>query len=136
MNEPESLSGYMMLVHHLRGDGALARLGEVTISGSHLASLELVAEDADAFACIDSTVIDMLRARHHPLLGEIEVIDSLGPYPAPPIVVRGDVSLDARWQLLSAIKSFAASVAGRKLLYSWNVADIVQVDESAYDVLR
>lgn len=136
MNEPESLSGYLMLVRHLRGGDATAQLGEVAISGSHLASLRNVADDARAFASIDSTVLDMLRARHHPLAQEVRVIHSLGPYPAPPFVVRRDLPLETRGELLTAIKSYAASPEGRKLLYTWNVADIVQVDESEYDGLR
>lgn len=136
MNEPESLSGYVMLVQRLLQDGSGDRLRDVLISGSHLASLRYVADNAGAFACIDSTVIDMLAARQHPLLDEVSVVESLGPYPAPPLLVRADVSLETRWELLRGLKSFVASVAGRKLLYSWNVADVVQVDESAYDVLR
>ena len=43
MNEPESLSGYMMLVHRLRQENASNRLHDVVISGSHLASLRVVA---------------------------------------------------------------------------------------------
>lgn len=137
MNEPESLSGHVMVANELRSERfGGASLSNVSLSGSHLASIRYIADEPRAFACIDSIVIDMLRSRSHPLLDEIKVVESIGPYPAPPIVVRRSLSLEGRWELLRGIKAFAASLAGRKLLYSWNVADIVQVDESAYDQLR
>jgi len=137
MNEPESLSGHVMVTDELRsGRYTSTELADAVLSGSHTNSLRHVAADPTAYACIDSTVVDMLRSRRHPILDEIKVVASLGPYPAPPFVVRRGISLELRWELLRAIKSFVASPAGRKLLYSWNVADIVQVDDSEYDVLR
>lgn len=137
VSEPESLSGNMMLRGWLREEGVgETPLQAPVLSGSHLASLRIVAEDPQGFACVDSIVMDMLRSRRHPVLDKVNVVASLGPFPAPPIVVRGWLSLEERWELLRGLKAFAGSVAGQKLLYSWNVADVVQVDESAYDVLR
>lgn len=137
MNQPESLSGHVMVTNELRsGRFGDAELSDVLLSGSHLTSLRYVAAEPTAFACIDSTVVDMLRSRSHPLLNEVRVVESIGPYPAPPIVMSSGLPLEVRWELLRGIKAFVASPAGRKLLYSWNVSDIVQVDDSAYDVLR
>ncbi len=137
LSDPESLSGECMVLDRMRTSSeAPAALRTSVLSGSHLDSMRVVAEDAEAFACVASIVVDMLRSRRHPLLDQVRVVETLGPYPAPPLVVRASLSLDERWELLRGLKSFTGSVAGQKLLYSWNVADVVQVDDSEYDGLR
>ncbi|MEX0757408.1 MAG: PhnD/SsuA/transferrin family substrate-binding protein [Acidimicrobiia bacterium] len=82
-NEESSLSGFRMMTDHLRAIGSdLSFFGGATKSGSHLASLELVANGSADCAVIDSTLIDD-RVEG---TDAIRVVTSLGPYPAPPLV--------------------------------------------------
>ena len=82
-NEASSLSGYRMMMDLVALHGSdLSFFSRTTISGSHLASMRLVAHgDADC-AIIDSTLVDD-RAEGTEL---VRTLVSVGPYPAPPLV--------------------------------------------------
>lgn len=112
-NEEASLSGYRMMLDHLAAAATdLSFFGRALRSGSHLASLRLVATgDADC-AIIDSTLIDDRVQGTE----QVRTLLSVGPYPAPPLVAG-----PAHHSLLRAA-ALAAGWAG--------------TDESAYDVLR
>ncbi len=88
-NDACSLSGYYGLLRKLDEMGEAPRFfGEVLHSGSHLDSIRMVADhEADA-ATIDSSVLWM-RLKERPELAElVRVIDSWGPFPVQPVVVR------------------------------------------------
>lgn len=110
-NEESSLSGYRMMLDRLSAQGAgLEFFAQTMRSGSHVASLRMVSEGRADCAIIDSMVFDDLAPTG------LRVVESVGPYPAPPLVARPEV-LD---QLASA-----ATTAG------W-----AGVGEPDYDVLR
>jgi phosphonate transport system substrate-binding protein len=88
-NDACSLSGYYGLLRKLDEMGEDPRFfGEVLHSGSHLDSIRMVADhEADA-ATIDSNVLWM-RLKERPALADlVRVIDSWGPFPVQPVVVR------------------------------------------------
>lgn len=92
-NDACSLSGYHGLLRKLAGMGEdTGFFGEVLRSGSHLDSIRMVADrEADA-ATIDSNVLWM-RLREEPGLADlIQVIDSWGPFPVQPVVVRSGLA--------------------------------------------
>ena len=88
-NDACSLSGYYGLLRRLDEMGEDPRFfGEVLHSGSHLDSIRMVADrEADA-ATIDSNVL-WIRLKESPELADlVRVIDSWGPFPVQPVVVR------------------------------------------------
>ena len=92
-NDACSLSGYYGLLRKLAEMGEDTRLfGTVLHSGSHLDSIRMVADrEADA-ATIDSNVLWM-RLKEEPELDDlVQVIDSWGPFPVQPVVVRSGLS--------------------------------------------
>jgi ABC-type phosphate/phosphonate transport system substrate-binding protein len=110
-NEEASLSGYRMMLDALGAAGKdLAHFGRSIQSGSHMASMDLVRTgDADC-AIIDSTLIDDLEP------AGLVVIESIGPYPAPPLV---------------AVPDHVESVGAAAAAAGW-----VRVDDRRYDTLR
>jgi ABC-type phosphate/phosphonate transport system substrate-binding protein len=88
-NDACSLSGYYGLLRKLDEMGEDPRFfGEVLHSGSHLDSIRMVADhEADA-ATIDSNVLWMRLKESPELAGLVRVIDSWGPFPVQPVVVR------------------------------------------------
>ena len=88
-NDACSLSGYYGLLRKLAEMGEDTRFfGEVLHSGSHLDSIRMVADrEADA-ATIDSNVLWMRLKEEPELADEVRVIDSWGPFPVQPVVVR------------------------------------------------
>lgn len=110
-NEETSLSGYRMMLDRLARHGAgVGFFSETLRSGSHVDSLRMVTEDEADCAIIDSLVLDDLAP------AGIRVVESVGPYPAPPLA--------ARFGLIPELGA-AAVAAG------W-----APVSESTYDRLR
>jgi ABC-type phosphate/phosphonate transport system substrate-binding protein len=82
-NEASSLSGYRMMLDLLAlHDSDLSFFAETVPSGSHLASLRLVANGNADCAVIDSTLIDDCVEG----TDTVRTVVSVGPYPAPPLV--------------------------------------------------
>lgn len=92
-NDACSLSGYYGLLQKLaKMDEDTGFFGEVLHSGSHLDSIRMVADrEADA-ATIDSNVLWMRRREEPELADLVRVIDSWGPFPVQPVVVRPDLA--------------------------------------------
>jgi phosphonate transport system substrate-binding protein len=88
-NDALSLSGYHALFRHLAALG-LERsfLGEACAVGSHLRALDAVAGGEIAFAAIDSCTLAAERARRPKLIQRLHVVESIGPHPVQPVVVR------------------------------------------------
>jgi phosphonate transport system substrate-binding protein len=85
-NDPCSLSGWFAL---------RARVGEVETffrevvqSGSHLASIDLVASGQVDGAAIDSTVLSWVMAARPELHEKVRIVASWGPHPIQPVVAR------------------------------------------------
>lgn len=83
-NDPASLSGYHGILTAysslgLRAPESLER------SGSHRASIAMVASGRADAAAVDSNVLALVLADESP---GIEVMDSLGPHPMQPVVAR------------------------------------------------
>jgi phosphonate transport system substrate-binding protein len=115
-NEEASLSGYRMMVDHLRSIGTdLEYFGTTRRSGSHRASLDMVlAGEADC-AMIDSTITD----EGIDGLDRVRIVHSVGPYPAPPLVVTPEwrdrvatAASAAGWRL-TADSAYRSLVPGR-----------------------
>jgi phosphonate transport system substrate-binding protein len=88
-NDDRSLSGWHSALQRLRAVPDSARFFSKTIaSGSHLESLRLVTEGLADGAAIDSNVLIMERAQHPELRPRLRVIESWGPWPIQPAVVR------------------------------------------------
>jgi phosphonate transport system substrate-binding protein len=80
-NEESSLSGFQMMLDHLAATGRdLSFFASTIASGSHLASIDMVADGSADCAIIDSTILDTRMP------DRLRTILSVGPYPAPPIV--------------------------------------------------
>ena len=101
-NEESSLSGFHMMLNHLVATGRdLSFFASTIASGSHLASIQMVADGSADCAIIDSTILDA------DMPDQLRTILSVGPYPAPPIVsvsahvaqIRDALDNHAEWAL-------------------------------------
>lgn len=131
-NEEMSFSGYRALEHALRTRGWTWELfGERVRTGSHHASLDTILQgNADA-AAIDSQVLLLARRRNPALAGRLRVIESLGPYPAPPIAVnRSQCSLSAA-RMSELLARLPAACLQGAAIRRWQ-----PVDDASYDPIR
>jgi phosphonate transport system substrate-binding protein len=86
-NDPGSNSGYNMLRQRLIQAGHPSEFFAQAIeSGSHQSSMRLVAEKLADCAAIDSTVLEQELRDRPQLANHLRVIESIGPYPMPPVV--------------------------------------------------
>ncbi len=103
-NDPCSLSGYYNVLKKL------ARMGEdleffsrTYCSGSHLKSMEMVVCGAVDAAIIDSNVL-RIKLQSNPELGErLRVIETWGPFPIQPVVIRSNLHPRLKERLLAAL---------------------------------
>lgn len=136
-NEPNSHSGYNVVRHHLSRLGETGGYFGATVeSGAHQASLRMIVDGEIDASAIDSTVLEAELARYPQLRGDIRVIDTLGPSPMPPWVMRKDLPFALKQSLRELFRDIAGDPEGMKILQSWGISRFDPMDDVAYDPIR
>src|SRR5215212_8939545 len=132
-NDACSLSGYYSLLKKLARMGADGRFfGRVLPSGSHLNSMELVACGETDAAAIDSNVLRM-RLREDPTLrNRLRVIESWGPLPIQPVVVRSGLSPELKEGLRASFLTTGADPRTRRALSEFGLERFAPVSYEDY----
>lgn len=132
-NDACSLSGYYSLLNRLAESGANESFfNRLSCSGSHLNSIESVVRgEADA-AAIDSNVL-RLRLREVPDLRErLRVIESWGPFPIQPVVVRSALDPELKERLRAAFLAAHDDQHTQHSLKEFGLSRFVAVDQEDY----
>jgi phosphonate transport system substrate-binding protein len=132
-NDVCSLSGYYSLLNRLAEVGAdESFFGRMFRSGSHLKSMEaIIGGEADA-AAIDSNVLS-LRLREVPDLRErLRVIESWGPFPIQPVVVRSALDPELKEGLRASLLTASADPRTRRALSKFGLKGFVSVTDEDY----
>jgi phosphonate transport system substrate-binding protein len=136
-NDKDSNSGYAMPRDHL------IRLGETrgyfsqaVASGSHQQSIRMVLDGKVDASGIDSTVLELEQAQHPELARTLRVVESIGPYPIPPVVVGARLPEAARRRLREALLAMHDDPAGRAILDAGLIARFVPVADADYHPIR
>ena len=95
-NDRNSKSGWFSMAERCAPRAPEEFFSELIASGSHLRSLELVASGVADAAAIDSNV---LRMQQHSL----RVIESWGPFPIQPAIIRASVSEETKRRVAGAL---------------------------------
>jgi len=103
-NDPCSLSGYYSMLKKLAEMGEnLGFFDRVHNSGSHLKSIKMVVRGKVDAAAIDSNVL-RIKLRSSPELGEqLRILESWGPFPIQPVVLRSALSLELKASLRAGL---------------------------------
>ncbi|MGH2365057.1 MAG: phosphate/phosphite/phosphonate ABC transporter substrate-binding protein [Chloroflexota bacterium] len=132
-NDEVSLSGWYCLLLEL------ASLGEsrdffasLVQSGSHLASLRLVAQGEASAAAVDSNTWLWLRQQRPESLAGLRVLTSWGPYPVQPAVFRADLSSALKRAIAQALLCLPVSEAQRQELAGVGLLGFAPVAEQDY----
>jgi phosphonate transport system substrate-binding protein len=132
-NDACSLSGYYSLLNKLAESGADERFfDDILCSGSHLDSIEAVLSgEADA-AAIDSNVL-RIRLREVPALRKkLRVIESWGPYPIQPVVVRSAIHPELKERLCIAFLATEEDQPTHNILKQFGLTRFVAVSQGDY----
>jgi phosphonate transport system substrate-binding protein len=100
INEPSSWSGYWVTLQRV---GSWDFFGEVVEAGFHEKALRLVAEDKIDGAAIDCHVLDVIRHQDPALIERLRVVESLGPAPSQPVVVRAGLAADVKARIRATL---------------------------------
>jgi len=103
-NDPCSLSGYYNLLKKLAEMDEDERFfGRVNCSGSHLESMLMICRgEADA-AAIDSNVLRIKLKSSPELEKRLRVVESWGPFPIQPVVIRSDLHPELKERLRAVL---------------------------------
>lgn len=132
-NDTCSLSGYYSLVEKLTQLAAdESYFDQMFCSGSHLNSIEAVVSGEVDAAAIDSNVL-RIRLREVPALREqLRVIESWGPFPIQPVVVRSTLHPELKERLRAAFLSTQENPRTRRLLDRFDLSRFVAVSPEDY----
>lgn len=136
-NEPKSHSGYNVVRYLLAtrsiGSGFFRSVVE---SGSHQASVDLILRGAADASAIDSTVLEAIWRRRPEIRSLLRVIETIGPSPAPPWLVRSSLPYRLREDLRTAFLTMHETADGREILRTAGVQRFTAVDDRDYDAIR
>lgn len=136
-NEPHSHSGFNLTRYHLALLGeTFDYFGEVVASGAHDRSLEMIIERQIDGSAIDSTVLELVLAFHPDIMNTIWIIDTWGPSPIPPWVIRKDLPLQVRDSLRQVLLQMHGDPRGRQILEQGQIDHFTQVEDRDYDPVR
>jgi phosphonate transport system substrate-binding protein len=100
INEPSSWSGYWVTLHRI---GSWDFFGEVVEAGFHERALQMVASGEIDGAAIDSHVLGVALRNAPQLVDLIRVVETLGPSPSQPVVVKSDLDSALKEQIRSRL---------------------------------
>ncbi len=136
-NESGSYSGALITRYHLACSGlTYDYFGSTIESGAHQASLQMVLDGEIDATIIDSTVLETELRRQPELAAQIRVIETLGPSPIPPWVLRTSLSPHLQAQIRETMLHMHEDEAGRKALTVGHINRFTSVEDSDYDVIR
>jgi phosphonate transport system substrate-binding protein len=96
INEPSSWSGYWVTLDRV---GSWDFFAEVVAAGFHERALRMVAGGQVDGAAIDRHVLAVELRRHPELGARLRVVETLGPAPSQPVVVRAELDPDVKEEL-------------------------------------
>jgi ABC-type phosphate/phosphonate transport system substrate-binding protein len=125
-NDRNSRSGWFSMLGRVAPEGAETFFAELVHSGSHLRSLDLVAGGAVDAAAIDSNVLALHRGLH----AELRVLESWGPFPIQPTIVRASLPEAEKARVAAALLNMHERQASS--LERFGVTRFVSGDETDY----
>ena len=134
-NDPCSLSGYFSVLAELerRGLGP-AHFSATRALGSHHAALAALAAGEIDCAAIDSNTL--LLERRAGRATHVRAVESYGPFPVQPIVVRSALDPARRSALASALLAMHEHEEGRRALAAAGVRRFAPVSPADYEPER
>ena len=135
-NDRQSLSGWFRMLERLEalgfGRDPTAFFSSVFASGSHVASIDLVARGEADVSAVDSNTL-LLARRHEPSLAErLRVLESWGPSPVQPLIAHAALPAPLRERIAAALLAMADSADTARRLREFGVLRFAPVEESVY----
>jgi phosphonate transport system substrate-binding protein len=137
-SDPLSNSGHLAPIWRLSqiGETEDSFFNKTIFTYSHDNSIQAVADKLVDGAAVDSLVYDFLADQGSPLAERVRIIERLGPYGIPPVVVHPDIDPELRTTLQSILLEMHQDTGGKETLSRLNIDRFVDLELNAYDSLR
>ncbi len=106
-NEPSSWSGYWVTLARVRD---WRYFGGVVAAGCHRCALRMVAGGEVDGAAVDCQVLAVELREHPELVERVRIVESLGPAPSQPVVVRAGLDPALKLRLKARLLSLSGGV--------------------------
>lgn len=139
-NDETSLSGHFATLQRLRDLGHEEPFfQERRRTGSHHASIAALLDGSIDCAAIDSTTLTRLRKTQPAIAARLRVVDSAGPFPIQPIVVRAGLPAERKRAIAAALLDWRPGhplLPSGECLKSFGLERFVPIAPEAYDEER
>ncbi len=136
-NEQVSHSGWNIVCYSLLVQGKTSAYFRETLStGSHLHSLQAVADGKADAAAIDSHLLDVLLHRDAAVTRHLRVLAMLGPSAIPPVVVSKGIAPDLKQKMQIALTTLHTDSHSREKLQAGLIKRFVPVEDENYQNIR
>ena len=128
-NDQNSLSGWFSMVEHIAPEQPHDFFGDLRQAGSHLDSLQLLLRrDVDAAGIDSNALLFYLNQEGN---SGLRIIDSLGPFPIQPVVIRSSISADIKQAVHTALLNAHNSFGIQFKAYGFE--RFIEADAGVYD---
>jgi phosphonate transport system substrate-binding protein len=132
INEWESFSGCQIMRYHLATLGKFQGFfSRVIESGSHMQSIQKVLSGLADSAAIDHTLYEYWANKNPETAKDIQIIERIGPFPMPPLVISESVPETLKQPILKALLEMP-----QELLKEFKVKEFQSVNDRTYDSIR
>ncbi len=136
-NEPRSHSGYNIIRYYLAQKQLSSNyFGKIIETGSHQTAIQMLLNGEIDAAAIDSTVLETERRNTPAIDAQIRVIETLGPSPIPPWIIRKEVPATLRQSIRDVLSNMHKNEVGRRILATNRLHKFIVVADEVYDPLR
>ncbi len=137
-SDPLSNSGHLAPIWRLSkiGETEDSFFNKTIFTYSHDNSIQAVADNLVDGAAVDSLVYDFLVDQGSPLAERVRIIERLGPYGIPGVVVHPDIDPELRTTLRSILLEMHQDTGGKETLDRLSIDRFVDLELNAYDSLR
>jgi len=132
-NDPASLSGHFSVLEKLADIGSgPSFFRRIRFSGSHAASIAAVRDGAADAAAIDSNVLALEIDRDPALWSQLRVLESWGPFPIQPIIVRTELAAATKEDIAAAFLGLSHRPSVHPALRAARVVSFTATSDADY----
>ncbi|XP_064459212.1 uncharacterized protein LOC135369652 [Ornithodoros turicata] len=125
---PESFSGHQVTLQELKKRGETANFfGNKVPAHSHLDSLYMILDQQVDAAAVDANCLALFLDRNPAYKEKLVVIDSWGPLPPYPIVMKKELPEELKSSIASALLTMHEDEIGAKVLAKFHVHNFAPV---------
>ncbi len=136
--DPKSNTGTLVTKYELSKMGRNENnyFSEFIFSGSHDNSINAVAKKMVDGASVDNLIWDYMKNKNSDIVLQTKVIDKLGPFCSPPIVVHPDMNSSEKQKIKDIIINMHKDKVGKSILSSIYIDKYVIVNDTCYNSIR